>query len=220
MRRLVPLVIRARALPLVVVALIAPSVLAFSVVGPQLGLAMGALTVAALIVYAARAVYDEPIEVARADDARYRLLVVAPAPIEEPRLIDEIAEIATEGQRLLEPHAEAEVLVVAPARSSRLDRWASDLGRARRAARRVVAISLGTLAAAGLDAAGRVGDPDPVQAVEDELHTFAAREVVLVDGSGLGAEQVEEVRRRLDRPVRRLAQHPTPSPSAARRSTG
>jgi hypothetical protein len=96
------------------------------------------------------------------------------------------------------------VRVIAPARSSRLDRWASDLDPARERAQRTVAVSLGTLAAAGLDAAGSVADGDPVQAVEDELRGFAAREVVLVDGPGIGAGEVEEVRRRLDRPVREL----------------
>jgi hypothetical protein len=76
--------------------------------------------------------------------------------------------------------------------------------KARRAARAAVAASLGAFAVAGLDAAGKVGDASPVQAVEDELHTFPAREVIVVDGPGLGASEVLELRRRLDRPVREL----------------
>jgi len=213
-------VIRPWALPLVVAALILPAIAGFAIAGPPLGLAAGALTVAAVIVFAARARYDEPIEVAPAEDARYRVLVVTSQPIEEPALIERIAELAGEGQRLVEPHAEAEVLVLAPALASRLDRWASDVRRARRTARRVLAISLGTLAAAGLDAAGRVGDADPVQAVEDELHTFAAREVVLVDGDGIGPQEVVEVRRRLDRPVRELSAAGAPRSDGAGQSAG
>ena len=116
------------------------------------------------------------------------------------RWSSEIVAIASDGEASAGP-GPAELRVVAPARSSRLDRWASDLRPARGAAQRAVAVSLGSLAAAGLDAAGRVGDGDPVQAIEDELRGFAAREVVLVDGPGLGAGEVEEVRRRLDRPV-------------------
>jgi hypothetical protein len=46
-----------------------------------------------------------------------------------------------------------------------------------------------------------VGDTDPVQAVEDVLRTFPAQEVVFItDRERPGG--VEEVRRRLDRPVR------------------
>jgi hypothetical protein len=203
MRRLVPLVLRSWTLPLVVLALVAPSVAAFSLAGPAPGLAVGALTVAAVVALAARARFDEEIEVAVAPDGRNRLLVVAPEPLEDPALVSEIAAIASAGEAAAGP-GPTEVRVIAPARSSRLDRWASDLEPARERAQRTVAVSLGTLAAAGLDAAGSVADGDPVQAVEDELRGFAAREVVLVDGPGIGAGEVEEVRRRLDRPVREL----------------
>ncbi len=50
---------------------------------------------------------------------------------------------------------------------------------------------------------GQVGDADPVQAVEDALRTFPAQEVVFVTGPG-HQQDVDEVRRRLDRPVRIL----------------
>ena len=43
-----------------------------------------------------------------------------------------------------------------------------------------------------------------MQAVEDEMRGFAARELVLVEGSGLGGDQAEQIRRRLDRPVRTI----------------
>ena len=206
MRRLLPMVLRARSLPLLVFALVVPSVAAFTLVGPQLGLAAGALSVGVLLVFAARARYDEAIEVAASPDARYRLLVVAARPLDQPELAGRIASVAAEGERALAAGstAAAELLVLVPARASRLDRWASDVGPARDEAQRSLALSLATLAAAGLDARGSVGDADAVQAIEDQLHTFAAREVVLVDGPGVGSREVEEVRRRLDRPVTRL----------------
>ncbi len=206
MRRLLPLVLRSRSLPLLVFALIFPSVAAFTLLGPQFGLAAGALSVGVLLVYAARARYDEAIAVAASPDDRYRLLVVAGRPLDQPELATRIAAVAGEGQRVVSGASAAgpDLLVLVPARASRLDRWASDIGPARDQAQRSLALSLASLATAGLDARGSVGDADAVQAIEDELHTFPAREVVLVDGPGIGAREVEEVRRRLDRPVTRL----------------
>jgi hypothetical protein len=96
------------------------------------------------------------------------------------------------------------VLVMAPALNKAFAHWLSDLRKARMDAQRRLAVSLGSLAAAHLDARGEVGDSDPVQAVEDTLRSFPAQEVVFVTPSEYGHE-VEEVRRRLDRPVRVLA---------------
>jgi hypothetical protein len=204
MKRLVPLVIRPWMLPLIVAALVVPIIAGFYFAGPPLGLAAGALAVAVVLVLAARAQFDEPIEVPASGDLRYRLLVVADEPVDDPGLVEQIAEIADQGRAVLDRGQRAQVLVLAPARISLLDRWASDLGEAREAAARVLAISLAALAAAGLDASGRVGDPDPVQAISDELATFPAREVLLVSGPGLGGAEAREVGRRLDRPVRLL----------------
>jgi hypothetical protein len=205
MRRLVPIVFRPWTLPLIVLALVLPSIAGFALVGPQLGLAVGALTATAVIVLAARARYDEPIEVVSRPDARFRMLVVTTEPISQPGEVEQIASIATEGNRALgSDAAEPELLVVAPATQTRLDRWASDVGEARDRARDALAVSLGTLTAAGLDVHGRVGDGDAVQAIEDELRTFPAQEVVVIGGPELDREQVDEVRRRLDRPVREL----------------
>jgi hypothetical protein len=204
MRRLLPVVIRPWMLPLIVAALAVPIIAGFALVGPQLGLALGALAVAVLLVIAARLSFDEPIEVRSSSDRRYRLLVVAEEPVDEPQVVDQIAAIAGEGREALDRSEDPQVLVLAPARLRTLDRWASDLGAAREAAARVLAISIAALAAAGIEASGRVGDADPVQAISDELGTYPAREVVLVAGPGLGSEEAEEVGRRLDRPVRLL----------------
>ena len=205
MRRLVPLVLRPWTLPLIVLALIVPSIAAFSLVGPQLGVAVGALTATVLIGIAARMRFEEEIEVAPSPDERYRMLVVSTGPIEDPAIVERVAELAEEGTSLTDGSpATPQLLVLAPAQPSLLDRWATDLRAARDLAHRALVVSLASFAAAGIDATGKVGDADPVQAIEDELHTFAAREVVLVDGPGIGHEQVEEVRRRLDRPVREI----------------
>jgi hypothetical protein len=202
MRRLMPLVLRPWALPLIVLALVVPTVAGFYIAGPPLGLATGALTAFALIVFAARARYDEEIEVAPQRDDRYRVLVVAPDAVEDPHALDEIAALAEEGRR--HSSGEPQLRVLAPARMSTLDRWASDVRSARDHAQRALALSIAALAAAGLDATGKVGDADSIQAIEDELRTFPAREVVLAGDESLDPGEVEELRRRLDRPVRKI----------------
>jgi hypothetical protein len=204
MKKLVPMVIPSWMLPLIVIALVVPGVVGFAIVGPSLGLAVGALTVGVLVIVAVRAGYDNPIAVAASPDRRYRVLVVCTEPVDEPRLVARIAAIAADGQALVDPAAEPELLVLAPALASRLDRWASDVEPARRAARDVIASSLAAFVGSGIEVTGKIGDADPVQAIEDELHSFAAREVVVLEGPGLGASQIAEVRRRLDRPLREL----------------
>lgn len=206
MRRLVPVVFRPWMLPLIVAALVVPIVAAFALVGPQLGLAVGALAVAAVLVIAARTQFDEPIEVQPSTDRRYRLLVVTSEPVEDPELIQRITRIADQGTEALGGDERPQVRILAPVQLKLLDRWASDLGEARAAASRVLSLSLATMATAGFDASGRVGDADPVQAITDELHTYPAREVLLVAGPTVGAAEAEEVGRRLDRPVRLLAE--------------
>ena len=158
MGRLVPLVIRPWMLPLIVAALVLPIIGGFLLAGPPLGLAVGALAVASLLVVAARAQYDEPIEVQPSGDRRYRLLVVAAEPV-EPETVERIAEIASEGRALLDRGEPAELLVLAPAHLGLLDRWASDLGAARDAAARALAVSIAALAAAGLTPPGTSATP-------------------------------------------------------------
>ncbi len=204
MRRLVPLVIRPWMLPLIVAALAVPIAGGFIVAGPPLGLAVGALATCGVLVVAARTQFDEPIEVAASADTRYRVLVVVTEALDDPGIVEQIADIADQGREVLGGGMEAHVRLLAPVRLSTLDRWASDLAEAREAAGSVLAVSAAALAAAGVDAGGSIGDADPVQAITDELGGFPAREVVLVAGPALGGAEAQEVGRRLDRPVRLL----------------
>jgi hypothetical protein len=198
------LVIPAWMLPLLVAALIVPAFLGFAIGGPPAGIALGAVTVAALLTLAARARYDTPIEVAAAPDGRYRVLIVASDPIDSPSLVERIQQITEEGATTVGADPPPELLVLAPATSSRLDRWTDDIESARRSAQRVLGVSLAAFAAAGLDAAGKVGDGSPIQAIEDTLHSFSAAELIVLPGPPIGPPEVEELRRRLDRPVREL----------------
>jgi hypothetical protein len=202
-------------IPLIILAIALPIVAAFEFGGPPAGLAVGALATAAILILAATAKFDEPIEVASAPPDRFAMLVVLEAPLEDPVLAGAIEEIANAGAKATRAGAQhrPDVLLLAPATNSAVRHWLSDLRQARFDAQHRLTLSLATLAAADLDARGAVGDSDPVQAVEDTLRTFGAQEVVFVTPPGIGRD-VEHVRRRLDRPVRvlearELAPHPS-----------
>jgi hypothetical protein len=72
-----------------------------------------------------------------------------------------------------------EVLVVTPALNSPLRHWVSDEDQARADAQERLNASLATLAEAGVQARGEVGDGDPLQAMEDALRTFGADEIII-----------------------------------------
>lgn len=85
-------------------------------------------------------------------------------------------------QALIRERAEGareQVLVVCPALNSPLRHWASDEDGARADAQTRLDACLATLAAAGVQARGEVGDADPLQAIEDALRTFGADEIVI-----------------------------------------
>jgi hypothetical protein len=72
-----------------------------------------------------------------------------------------------------------EVLVVTPALNSPLRHWVSDEDGARTAAQERLDASLAMLAEAGVEARGEVGDGDPLQAIEDAMHTFGPDEIII-----------------------------------------
>ena len=75
---------------------------------------------------------------------------------------------------------QAEVRVIAPALNSRIRHWLSDEDEARRRAHLRLAATLESLCAAGIEADGRVGDADPLQAIDDALVEFHPEEIVIV----------------------------------------
>jgi hypothetical protein len=95
-----------------------------------------------------------------------------------------------------------DVRLVVPVPSQRLDRWLSAEDTARREAEARLARSAGALVAAGLPVSGSVGDPDPAQALEDELRNFAADEVVLLISNG--KDPLAKIEPRLGIPLRRV----------------
>lgn len=192
-------------LPLLVAAIAVPIAFAFYLGGPAVGVAAGALVAVAIVYGAVRQRPRGAIgEVGLAPGGR-RVLIVLGDPLEDPAAVERVVE-AVKGD---DP---AEVLVLSPARIGFLDRWASDVEGARRDAQRRLVISVAALAAAGIEAEARVGDEDLVQAVEDQLSSFAATEVVLVtaarEDDGAASAAADELRTRLRAEFRWLVTGP------------
>ncbi|HSC91229.1 MAG TPA: hypothetical protein VLB86_06210 [Gaiellaceae bacterium] len=132
------------------------------------------VTLAVLFAYVRARSLERPPQTApahRGDDDQKRLLVVANETVGGAALRDEIVRRCS-GFR-------TEVLVVSPALNSRLRHWTSDEDPARAAAAERLDESLARLRELGIAADGRVGDDDPLQALEDALRTFGADEVVV-----------------------------------------
>ena len=137
------------------------------------------------------------VERASVEDTR-RILVVANETLAGAHLHDEIVRMAG--------GAAEDVLVVCPALNSQLRTWMSDEDAARDAAAERLATTLASLAAAGVNVRGEIGDGDPLQALEDALRGFAADEIVIsthAEGRSHWLEQgvVEAARARFNVPV-------------------
>jgi hypothetical protein len=167
-------------LPLLVIAIVVLIVGGFLLGGPGVGVALGALVGVLLVWLTVRMRPRGEIGASPDPRVRRRLLVVVSRPVEDPVTTAAIArEAGVDGVRDL-----AEVMILAPARVGFLDRWASDLEEARREAQETLVISVASLAKVGVVAEARVGDEEIVQAVEDQMTSFSASEVILVTASG------------------------------------
>jgi hypothetical protein len=196
----------------VAVAGIAVPIIAATILGgPPGGLAAAFLVAATIVILAARANPRGPIEVVRAGRPGSRVLVLASTPLDAPSAVDAVAAATGAADS-----AEPEILVVAPATGSRLAHWLSDVEPARLAAQERLAVSLASLAAGGLDARGRVGDPDAVVAIEDALRVFPATSVLFVSDTddARARAAAAEVGSRLELPVRHLELGPLPAARA------
>jgi nucleotide-binding universal stress UspA family protein len=185
------------AIPLIIAAICLAVAGAMSLsstgLGAGVGMAVGAVAATSLIVFAARAKPDGRLEVAASDDGGHRVLVLA---VDEatPAAAQQIADITG---------SPSDVRLLVPVPSHRLDRWLSAEDKARREAEARLARSAGVLVAAGLPVSGSVGDPDPAQALEDELRGFPADEVILLTAHS--RDPLTKVERRLGLPLRRVS---------------
>lgn len=184
-------------LPLTVAGVVVPTVAAFMLGGPGLGVAIGAFAAVGLVVVAIRQRPEGPIGSVDRRDAKHHVLIVAAGGVEDPADVAWITRVA--GIRAdADDGDEDEVRVLVPARIGFLDRWASDVEGARHRAQQRLVMTVAALAKAGVAAEARVGDEDIVQAVEDQLQSYPATEVVLVSSEGDDAEEAAgELRSRL-----------------------
>jgi hypothetical protein len=100
-----------------------------------------------------------------------RLLVVSNATLTGADLFREI-----------HAHADAydtEVLIVAPALSTRLHYWMSDFDDGVAKAQERLTRSLERCAAAGISARGLLGDANPLQAIDDTMRVFHPDDIII-----------------------------------------
>jgi hypothetical protein len=134
----------------------------------------------------------------RRPTARHRVLVIANETVAGRALRDEVRH-HTAGR-------DSEALVVCPALNSPLRHWVSDEDGARAKAQERLDESLAALAEDGLEATGRVGDADPLQAIEDALRAFGADEVIVSThppgrSNWLERDVIARARERFDLPI-------------------
>jgi hypothetical protein len=99
-----------------------------------------------------------------------RILVVADETVVDDVLPEDVRQRVKEGD---------DVVVVFPALNSRLRHWMSDEDKAREETERRREVSIKKFEESGVKATGEVGDPDPVQALDDALRTYGADEVII-----------------------------------------
>lgn len=175
--------------PVVLVTVLGSAVAGFVLGGPGLGITVAGLCLVGLVVAVLRAAPVDRMGRTPHPESERRILIVSTIPIEDGATVALLAdEIGLGG---LAP--EAEIRILTPERPAFLDRWATDLRKARERAQRDLVISVATLALTGVEAEAQVGDQDVVQAVEDELAGFDATEVYLVvSGRGVEADRVQK----------------------------
>ncbi len=164
--------------------------------GPRAAVPLwAAVSVAAVVLYArprraARSLRTAPAHVGPAGERR--LLVLAQEPLPE----ESVEELRRRGDR---------VLVISSPTPTPLRRWVSDVDPARAAADARVNAVIEELRAADVDAAGAVGDEDPLRAIEDALRTFGGDEIVVATGRGPDGDRVvRRIRERFALPVTQL----------------
>ena len=137
--------------------------------------------------------------------SRRRVLVVVDSPYTSPELCASV-RTATHGDPI-------EALVIAPAHGSAETQWYVDEDAARADATHRLRACLACLDSDGIRASGLLGDPDPVNAIGDALHDFAADEILLITApqrpsTWLRTSVIDRVRRRFHQPIEHIIVSP------------
>ena len=166
-----------------------------AVAGTRTVAAAATLLSATVVFYALRGRHGRDLATAPAHVGpphERRLLVLAQEPVSDD-LLPELGDAADR------------VLVVSTPLAGPLQRWASDSDDAREQAQERVDATVAGLRALRTDASGVVGDPDPVQALEDALRTFGGDAIAVSAPPGrAGTRLVSRIRARYALPVTRL----------------
>jgi|Tabmets5t2r1_1033131.scaffolds.fasta_scaffold00051_4 hypothetical protein len=136
-------------------------------------------------------------------DGVHRILVVADEGVASSAFRDAIELSARAGP--------TEAFVTAPALASRLGRWTGDEA-SYEAAKQHLDETLRALAGLGVEASGKIGAGDPIQAADDALRVFAADEIVIAthpdsEASWLEQDLVDAARSRYGLPVTHIVGH-------------
>jgi len=113
-----------------------------------------------------------------------------PGTIDRRRTRRKILVVAVDGV-VPEGLAHADVVVIAPARNSRLRHWVSDEDAARRRAEGRLRTVVDRLRPVAAHVEGRVGDADPLLATADALATFPADEIVVAVGAEYSTDRAQ-----------------------------
>jgi hypothetical protein len=145
-----------------------------SFINRWLGVAVFVLLTAGALWRFLRVRREQPVmqapPVRSAEDER-RILVIANETVAGEALAKVIRERAAQYRE--------NVLVICPALNTPLRHWASDEDGARADAQKRLQRSLQRLREAGVNAAGQVGDAEPLQAIEDAMRTFGPDELII-----------------------------------------
>lgn len=165
------------AIPIVLALLAAGALLLLSAATEQwawLLVAVPVLAVGAVAAWAMRSRRPPPPELAPGPQDRgdgvHRILVVADEGVAAGVFRDAIELPARAGP--------TEAFVTAPALASRLGRWTGDEA-SYETAKQHLDDTLRELSALGVEASGKIGASDPIQAADDALRVFAADELVI-----------------------------------------
>ena len=165
------------------------------------GLAVFLLLTAVAIGWMVRARREPPVRTTsmrRSAPGERRILVIANETVGGETLREEIRRRAED--------YEERVRVICPTLLSRVRFVASDEDAARAQAQERLAHSLSRLREIGVNCDGEVGEADPLQAIEDQLRTFGADEIIISthpEGRSLWLERgiVQGARERFDVPI-------------------
>ena len=149
----------------------------------------------------AGAIETEPVPLPHSPDSGRRILVVVDEPCTSPELCAGV-------------HSDAggtptDALLIAPTHGPAAARWYVDEDAARVDATHRLRACVACLGAEGIRAEGRLGDPDPVQAIADALHVFAADEIQIITApqrpsTWLHQSVIDRARRSFEQPIKHV----------------